>query len=61
MLTRYQTGPVATILVIAVSLALCAFFIFDALHFHNRTDWLKAAFCLLVLFNFHRLFRQPKD
>ncbi len=61
MLNRYETGPIATVLVIVTALALCAFDIFDALRFHHKMGWLNAEGTLLILVVFHQRFRHHKD
>jgi hypothetical protein len=61
MLSRYQTGPVVTVLVLASALVLCGFDVFDALHLHHKVGWLNALSVLLLLIAFHRHFWRHKN
>jgi hypothetical protein len=58
LLSRYQTGPVLTVIFFTVALGMLVFDIVSAVHLHHRNSWINAAVVLVVLFSFDRYYRR---
>ena len=62
MLTRYQTGPLATAILFFAVAFWIVWGLYRALRQHETEGWLQAGFALFVLYNFHRRFSMtPQD
>ena len=54
LLNRYQTGSLVTLFSFVIIVAMFGLSCFDALHSHDKADWIFAANALLLLFIFDR-------
>jgi hypothetical protein len=63
ILDRYQTGPVATLVVFVVLATLVVSDIFDAIHSHSHAwqHWMDAVTGILLLFLFHKKFSRSTE
>ena len=61
MLDRYETGPLATVLVFVGALAFAVFGLVNALRFHHADGWLTTVMSLLFAVVFDQRYRRESD
>lgn len=60
-MSRYQTGPLATVIFFLVIAFWFVWGLIRALHLQEKSGWLQAGMSLLVLISFHNRFSKSPD